>query len=237
MKIAVLEDDRETADFIKNTLSGPGLGYSCETFHDGKSLVRTLKYTSFDLLILDWMVPGMSGKTVLEWVRRNWASNVPVIFLTARNLESDVASILNSGADDYIIKPVSPRVLAARVRALFRRAYSNDNSTKIEKYGLYEFRPKPKTAFLDGAAISMTPREFELAIYLFRHADRPIPRSAIISTIWKDEISLNSRTLETHISWIRRKLQIRPEHGYRLIAIYGYGYRLESLLTAETYSN
>jgi DNA-binding response OmpR family regulator len=137
--------------------------------------------------------------------------------------------VLNLGADDYMVKPVAASVLSARVNALLRRTYQMQSSAQREKYGIYEFALGGREVFMRGSSVKLTPKEFELALLLFRNAGRPLSRGYVYELVWKQNADLSCRTMDAHVSMIRAKLNLRPEHGYRLAPVYGYGYRLDSL--------
>ncbi len=199
MRIAVLDDDSAQADLVCQTLSAAG--HVCHAYGAGRELVRQLRRQTFDLLVLDWNVPDMSGEEVLRWVRESLSERLPVLFMTSRGRETDITSILNTGADDYVVKPVSAAVLLARVGSLLRRAYHLKPAAAKEVFGEFEF---------------------DLL-------SRPLSRAHILDVIWKQATDIPSRTMDTHVSMLRSKLGLRPEHGYRLTPIYGYGYRLERI--------
>jgi DNA-binding response OmpR family regulator len=232
MRIAVLDDDQAQTDLICQTLSAAG--HICHAFSSGRELVRQLRRQTFDLLVLDWNVPDMSGEEVLRWVRQSLSDRQPVLFLTSRGRETDITSILNLGADDYVVKPTAASVLLARVSSLLRRAYQLSDSATREVYGDYDFNLMAKQVLLKGTAVALTPKEFELALLLFQHLSRPLSRAHILDVIWKQVTDIPSRTLDTHVSMLRAKLDLRPEQGYRLTPIYGYGYRLERVERAES---
>jgi DNA-binding response OmpR family regulator len=225
MRIAVLDDDTAQTDFICQTLAAAG--HSCHAFSKGGELVRQLRRQTFDLLVLDWNVPDMSGDQVLHWVRQTLSARLPVLFMTNRSRETDIAAMLNSGADDYVVKPVAEPVLIARVGSLLRRAYQMHPPTLKETFGSYEFDVKSRQATVAGRTVALTQKEFDLALLLFQHMSRPLSRAHILDVIWKQSSDIPSRTMDTHVSMLRSKLGLRPENGYRLTPIYGYGYRLE----------
>lgn len=225
MRIAVLDDDSAQADLVCQTLTDAG--HICHTYTSGRELVRQLRRQTFDLLVLDWNVPDMSGEEVLRWVRGSLSERLPVLFMTSRGGESDITSILNTGADDYMVKPVSPAVLLARVGSLLRRTYYLKPPAAKEVFGELEFDLGARHVVVRGAKVSVTQKEFELALLLFQHLGRPLSRAHILDVIWKQASNIPSRTMDTHVSMLRSKLGLRPEHGYRLTPIYGYGYRLE----------
>ncbi|HKR38511.1 MAG TPA: response regulator transcription factor [Paraburkholderia sp.] len=225
MRIAVLEDDPAQADFVCQTLAADG--HVCHTFAEGRVLVKQLRRETFDLLVLDWNVPTMSGEEVLQWVRQTLAERLPVLFMTSRSREIDISAMLNNGADDYVVKPVSAVVLLARVRSLLRRAYQIDRSVSSEVFGEFEFELRSREVRARGEPVRLTQKEFELALLLFRHLSQPLSRAHILESIWRHDTEIPTRTMDTHVSMLRAKLGLRPEHGYRLTPIYGYGYRLE----------
>jgi len=227
MRICVLDDDLTHTEFVTETLTAAG--HTCRAFTDGKALIHELLRHTFDLLVLDWNMPTMSGEAVLEWVTKNLTSKLPVLFLTSRSHEADIVAILNAGADDYIIKPVSRPLLLARVDTLLRRAYRLEVTEPNQQFGIYEFDHENQKVLVHGAPVTLTQKEFDLALLLFRNVSRPLSRTHIRETVWRQDADVPSRTMDTHISQIRSKLVLRPQNGYRVVPIYSYGYRLEKL--------
>lgn len=228
MNIASLEDDLAQSQFIAQSLVAAG--YPCTQFHTGKSLIAALTKThSFDLLILDWEIPDVSGLDVLHWVRNNQGYALPVLFLTSRTSETDLVAGLQAGADDYMLKPIRAGELVARVQALIRRMNPIVPSSERFSFGPYDIDPIEATISLNGVDVLLAPKEFELALLLFRNPGRLFSRDVLAASVWNREIPATSRTLDTHLSNIRRKLKLRPENGVRLNASYALGYRLESL--------
>ncbi|MFM0033312.1 response regulator transcription factor [Paraburkholderia strydomiana] len=226
MKVAVLEDSREIREFVSHQLTSAG--YQCQEFVDSRSLLDELRRQTFDLLVLDWMLPDRPGTEVLHWVRANLPRTLAVLFLTSRASDDDMSSVLNSGADDYLVKPVTSAMLLARTRALLRRCSIPAESSGPQSFDDFEFDSGRGELRLRGTLISLTPKQFALALLLFQHLDDPLPNAQIIETVWRrapDEPAL--RTLSTHASMLRTKLGLRPQNGYRLMPIYGYGYRLQ----------
>jgi len=227
MKVAVLDDDKAVLESVTALLRDAG--FACVAFDGGRSLVRALHRETFDLFIIDWNLPDLSGLNVLEWIRNQIGAQPPVLLLTNRVSEEDMVSGLRAGADDFVTKPYQPAVLLARVEALARRSTMNLSRT-TEAYGNIEFELTSKTLRLGGEVIHLTPKEFNLALLLFRNLNRAVSRAYIFETIWGMDPDLSTRTLDIHISKIRSKLSLRPETGYRLTPVYGYGYRLEEFL-------
>ena len=228
MRIAALDDDPAQLEAVERVLTAAG--HSCRTFALAKSLMAALRRDTFDLLILDWNLPDVSGVETIRWVRANLAAPPPMLLLTSRSSEADVVDGLNAGADDYVVKPVQPTVLSARVHALLRRAYPARPAERIEVFEGYAFDTAAETVRIDGAeAPALTSKEFSLALLLFRNTHRALSRAHILEAVWGRNPDLPTRTLDMHISRIRSKLSLRPETGFRLAPVYSYGYRLERL--------
>lgn len=227
MRLAVLDDDRALCAHVASALRGAG--HSCFEFYSGEALRRALRRESFDLLILDWELPDLSGIDLLAWVRSTLPSPPPVIMLTGRSDDSDIVSGLDTGADDYVTKPVQLPVLKARVEALLRRSYGEVGAPKVESFGDHVFDPMAKTISVRGEPIDVTAKEYGLALQLFRNLNRPLSRSHLMESVWGRNPDIPSRTLDAHVSQIRNRLGLRPENGLRLASVYSFGYRLETL--------
>jgi DNA-binding response OmpR family regulator len=227
MRIAILDDDENLLELTHSCLAAAG--HHCHSFTSGKAMLHQLHRESFDLLILDWQVPDLSGTEVLEWVREKLSKTLPVLFITSRSDEDDIVAGLAAGADDYMIKPIRKGELQARVGALLRRAYPNQVQKEIVEYGPYQFDVKASRLSFNQEAIELTQKEFDLALTLFRNLGRPLSRAYILEAVWSRDIDIPSRTMDTHISRVRSKLNLRPENGYRLAPVYSYGYRLEQM--------
>lgn len=224
MKVAILDHDRTVLDAVADLLEDAG--YSCATFENGRQLFRALHRETFDLFIIDWNLPDLPGLNVLEWIRNQIGAQPPVLLLTNRMSDEDLVAGLRAGADDFVSKPYQPAVLLARVEALARRSTMNLSRT-TESYGPFDFELTSKSLRRRGEVVHLTPKEFSLALLLFRNLNRAVSRAYIFETIWGIDPDLSTRTLDIHISKIRAKLGLRPEAGYRLTPVYGYGYRLE----------
>ncbi|PLZ03829.1 DNA-binding response regulator [Burkholderia sp. WAC0059] len=231
MRIAVLDDEPDQLEFVCEALTIAG--HACHAFSRGEDLLKRLRRETFDLLVLDWLVPDVGGDEVLRWVRLNQRASLPVIFMTNRGRDIDVALMLNSGADDYVVKPVSALVLTARVGALLRRAYGSQQPELTKTFGVYAFDLAARQASVDGCPVYLTHKEFDLALMLFQRLGQPLSRAHIFEAIWRQAEDIPSRTMDTHISVLRSKLNLRPENGFRLTPIYGYGYRLERVDAAS----
>ena len=227
MEIALLEDNPTDAKLIKSYLESSG--HECNVFETGQSLLYQLPNHSYALLIIDWELPDIAGDRVLSWVRENIGSDLPVIFVTGRDSTQDIVAMLDAGADDYMTKPVNLEEMLARITALVRRSRLPEkasNSIKIEPYSLDFNSHRIAKA---GAEISLTPKEFELAGYLLQNIGELLSRSRLLEEIWGYGPEIHTRTIDIHISRIRKKLELTEEHGWKLTSIYHKGYRLERL--------
>jgi len=213
-------------DLARRTLEG--IGHDVHCFIDGRTLQRELRRESFDLLILDWELPDISGIEVVRWARENLEQPVPVLFVTNRCEESDVIEGLSAGADDFMVKPIRIGELTARVNALLRRAYPQKCSGAFV-IGRYSFDPATAQIRVGDENIVLKQREFDLAVFLFQNVGRLLSRKHLLEAVWGIEAEVTSRSLDTHASRLRAKLGLMPENGYRLVAIYSVGYRLEAV--------
>lgn len=234
MRIALLEDEPHLAELVSTWIDGSG--YQCTHFADGRSLINALKRDSFDLLVLDWMVPEVDGEGVLVWVRENINWRIPIVFMTQRDNEEDIVKILSLGADDYITKPVREKEMLARLTALARRANVLETTKDNLEFGPYSIDLRTNTVSKNGDSIKLTQKEFELVLFLFRNLGRIVSRGHMLESVWGHSKDINTRTADTHISRIRNKLGLTPENGWRISAIYHHGYRLEQLERNETLS-
>ncbi|MBI5908664.1 MAG: response regulator transcription factor [Betaproteobacteria bacterium] len=231
MRIALLEDEQDQADLVSAWLNAAG--HSCRVYMLGKDLVREAQRETFDLFLLDWEVPGMSGAQVLVWIRANIAEPVPVLFVTARQREEDIVHALSSGADDYMVKPLGKLELLARVDALVRRSRaSGQQAEDVLEYGRLSVDCRNRQAKLDGEEVAMTQKDFELTVFLLRNMGRLLSRGHILEAVWGQSAEINTRTVDTHVSRIRGKLKLTAENGWRLSAVYQHGYRLERVAAA-----
>ena len=226
MRIAIADDDKVVRDHAEVTLSLAG--HQCKTFANGRDVIAQLKRETFDLILLDWNMPGMTAIEVIEWTRQNLVDVPRIIVLTSRNEDSDIAYALDAGADDFITKPASGEVIRARVTAALRRAGAAQNEGRYERRGIYAFDRLDNSVSFEGETVRLTPKEFALALLFFDNLQRPLSRGYILQRLWNNTTDLSTRTLDMHASKIRSKLCLRPENGYRLQTLSGYGYRLDT---------
>lgn len=225
VRIALLEDDEPQLKLVQHWLER--VGHNCHPHQEAATFQREIKRTSFDLLLIDWELPVSSGIEVLGWVRREVDWPVPVIFMTARDGERDIVRALEAGADDYIIKPASEAVTLARIHALERRM--GGDRKPLQTFGSVVIDHQRGEIRLNDSRAELTEREYQLAVMLFNNAGRIISRDHLLESIWGISANIATRTVDTHVSRLRQKLQLTPEHGWQLKAVYQHGYRLERL--------
>jgi len=223
MKIASLEDDLDQACYIRDILTAGG--YSCLSYQESTRFLEALRTESFDLALVDWQLPDMDGDEVVRQLRAQYGYSLPVIFVTSRNLETDLVQGLAAGADDYLIKPLRPAELLARIGAHLRRRAAQPAGAPFA-VAAYLIDPVAGAISLNGSPVALTPKEFELALLFFRNIGRLMSRDVLAETVWNRAIPSTSRTLDTHLSNIRQKLQLQPRNGLRLTSSYALGYRL-----------
>ena len=226
MRIAILEDDPDQLVLLKRLAMEDG--HDVHAYVSGREVMKQAGRESFDLFILDWQVPDVSGAEVLMWLRANVSPTVPILFVTVRDSEQDIVFALEHGADDYMIKPVRRQELVARLHALLRRAYPREEKKQLS-FPPFEIDLRRNEIRRDGNLIEVTPKEFELTVTLFRNIGRLLSRGHLQETVWGRSGDLATRTVDTHVSQVRKKLDLRPESGYRIVPVYNYGYRLEKM--------
>jgi len=231
MRIALLEDDPFQSEVIVQILSQSG--HDVVTYTDGATLLRMLGRSSYDMLILDWHTPGMLGIDVLSVVRSRHKEVLPVLFVTAEEGEKSLVRALTHGADDYIAKPFRIAELRARVDALLRRAYPIPYGRLPFAVGPYHFNTQRQQITLHGEPVTLTGIEFQLALLLFSNVGRTLSRDHIFGQVWGRNSSEYTRTIDSHVSRIRMKLNIEPVNEVRLVAVYKHGYRVDHLKPAD----
>lgn len=228
MKIALIEDDAIQSKPICAWLEGAG--NDCHCFEKCQDFLTALdENNSYDMLLLDWELPDRSGLELLRWIRTNTGHNLPVMFLTCRDDEEDIVTALKSGADDYLVKPAREKELLARIEAVSRRMRHPHGAPSNYTIGPFEVDPHSRQLHKNGQPLTLTQKEFSLAQYLLGNLGQLVTRQELLEKVWQQSASLNTRTVDTHISRLRRKLELFPEQGWHLTAVYQYGYRLDWL--------
>ena len=231
--ILVVEDERELNALIRCHLEDEG--HRVLQAFDGPSAVRQAELEHLDMVILDWMLPGLDGLEVSRRLRRR--SIVPILMLTARTEEVDRVLGLEVGADDYLTKPFSIRELLARVRAIFRRIELQSTLSTASGPTLIELGPlrvdtNEHIARVDNQVLDLTPKEFDLLVLLVQHPGRAFARDYLLDKVWGYEYGgLETRTVDTHVLRLRKKL---GTVGERIETVWGVGYRFARASSARS---
>jgi len=222
-RILVVEDERGLADAVGYALRAEG--HEVELVEDGERALEAVSATSFDALVLDVMLPGISGIEVCRRVRAE--SAVPIVIVTARDAVADRVVGLEAGADDYLTKPFAITELLARIRAVLRRRELDAGEAQpVRDVGGLHLDLERYEARADGKPIQLTPSELKLLVFLAREPGRVFSRREIMQHLWESEYIGNERAVDLHISNIRRKIERDPENPERLLTVRGAGYRL-----------
>ena len=223
MRIALFDADPAERALIAQLLEKSG--FECRTYTDPRALVVDARARPFDALVVDWKGhPGDSGAVLGQ--TRAAATRTPTLMMVANGGEDDIIAGLSRGADDYLIKPIRPSELIARLQALLRRAYPNETLERYE-FEPYRFEPDACDVEISGERVVLTQKEFDLGLLLFRNAGRPLSRNHIREVVWGGDADISSRTMDTHVSRLRTKLGLNTRSAYRVMPVYGYGYRLD----------
>lgn len=227
MKIALLEDELDQAENLRRLLTENG--HICEHFVSGQSFMYAVTHHSYDLLIMDWQLPDCEGIDIVPQVRQQLNWRIPVLFLTQRDQEEDIVRALTAGADDYLVKPARAAELMARIHALSRRLAAEGTASDEIVKGPFKLDLKARTVFCHGEPVTLTDKDFELTSFMFQNIGRLLSRDYLLERVWGLNGSINTRTVDTHMSRLRRKLKINPENGFRIRTVYQHGYRLEEV--------
>ena len=225
MRIAVLDDDPLQLEMIEHVAKESG--HQCKCYATGSACLQDLRRESFDMLVVDWELPDTSGPEVVRWVRQQLKSEMPILFITYRSEEADIVEGLSSGADDFMVKPLRVGELKARIHALLRRAYPVSDEATLH-FGPYTFQRNDLTVHFHDKMVTLTHREFALALLLFTNEGRLLSRDYLREAVWGQNSEVLSRSLDTHVSRLRQLLQLRPGNSYAISAVYGLGYRLDA---------
>ena len=238
MQIGILEDDHDQRDYL--TLCLEAQGHELAGFERASQLLRALRERSFDLLIIDWQLPDACGMELTRTLRSEHGWRGLILFITASQGEEDVVHALQHGADDFLAKPIRPAELTARVEALGRRFVTSDTNYLQPKVAIsdqYRIEPDEHTIWCGEEPVALTQREYQLASLLLRHVGELYSRAYLLEMIWRVNGDISTRTVDTHVSRLRRKLGLNGSRGLRLKSVYQYGYRLESCATAPVKSS
>ena len=223
-KILVVDDEPQIVKVVKAYLEQSG--FQVVTAADGKTALTTFQREKPDFMILDLNLPGMDGLDVCRAVRHE--SNIPILMLTARVEEADKLVGLELGADDYVVKPFSPREVVARVRTIFRRTAAVDlPKPELIQVGDLQIDPDQHTVIVSDRQIELTPTEFDILVVLARQPKRVFTRLQIMEQAQGDAFEGYERTIDAHIKNIRLKLETNPKKPAYIHTVFGVGYKLE----------
>lgn len=223
-RILLIEDEENLGEALQYQLRREGFDVERET--DGATGLERFTNDGADLVLLDLMLPGMSGEEVCRAIRQE--SRVPIIMLTAKDDEIDKVLGLELGADDYVTKPFSSRELLARIRAVLRRVGEGDDPVKVLEAGGIRLDPERFEVTRDGDEVRLTRKEFELLELLMANAGRAMQRETLIDRIWGTDYFGDTRTLDVHMKRLRSKLEEDPHAPRHLLTVRGVGYKFTS---------
>jgi phosphate regulon transcriptional regulator PhoB len=225
--ILIVDDEPDIVQLISYNLHKAGFQISKAL--DGEEALQVVRTGHLDLIILDLMLPGIHGMELCRILRNNpKTAHVPIIMLTARGEESDKVRGLESGADDYMTKPFSPKELIARVKAVLRRSKERTTEDKTIRLGDLTIDLETFSVSKDGAPLNLSATEFKLLLYLAQRKGRVFSRDQLLDAVWKEEAFVESRTVDVHISRLRTRIEDDPSNPRYLKTRRGVGYYVES---------
>lgn len=215
MKVLIVEDEKAISDLIEMSLSSAG--YQCECAYEGFEAADKIEKNTYDLILLDIMLPGLNGYELMEYIRQ---TEMPAIFITARHEVKDIVKGLKLGADDYIVKPFEIVELLARIETVLRRFYKAENLLRL---GNITIDSGSMVVKKDGRIIDLTVKEFKLLLLFVRNKNIALFRETLYEKVWETEYMGDTRTVDLHVLRLRKKLGWED----KIKAIYKVGYRLE----------
>ena len=221
MKVLIIDDEPMIIETVETKLRKEGFStFTADSAEEGMRLFRRVKP---DLVILDIMLPQRSGFDFCRAVRKE--SQAPIIFVSARADESDRVKGLELGADDYVVKPFNLGELAARVKAILRRATGEPVKEVIER-GNLKIDPRSHEAWIDGKPLALSPKEYALLYFLARNVGQVFSRETLLDRVWGRDAFVSARTVDVHIRWLRTRIEIDPNNPVRIATVRGVGYKL-----------
>ncbi len=227
-KVLVVEDNANLAFGLTRSLESEG--YDVESAEDGLRGFEMARTGNPDLVVLDLMLPGMDGYTILKRLRAE-GKDVPVLILTARGEEADKVFGFRLGADDYVTKPFSLSELLARVQAILRRAKGpdkSDESAAVEQFGEVSINTLARSVKKGSGEVALTPKEFDLLLALVRRRGAVVSRLELLKEVWGHQAEVMTRTVDIHIAELRRKLEKDPSTPKHILTVWKAGYRLQA---------
>ncbi|NTV09442.1 MAG: response regulator transcription factor [Zoogloea sp.] len=224
MRVAILDSDPTQSSDLMRWLGDEG--HQVYTFPLADAFMRVFQEEVFDFILMAQTLPDMPGISVLEWLRGRRKDDTPVIFMTADYNEGDASTVLSAGADDCLVKPLRRLELLSRISAILRRVMRGPN--ELELHG-YCFDLQKRVVTLNGRKVELTEKEFDLGVFLFRNIGRTISRGHLLEAVWGRNPDVPTRTVDSHISRLRKKLGLQDASPLRLLTTYKFGYRLERM--------
>lgn len=232
MRIAILDNDPQQRALISQALGDAHHDWVAYSRIDAL-LAGLREGDAADLLLWHWQ-PESEGWQRLRELRQGRPA-LPVLVVTGRAPEYELAGLLEQGKCDYLVRPLRRAEVALRARVLVARSQPDKLAGPTQRFGRYAFDVRAARLLLDGQTITLTQKEFDLALLFFRNLGRPLSRATIHEAVWPKDAEFSSRTMDTHVSRVRSKLGLRPENGFRLSPVYSYGYQLEQLVGNAQY--
>ncbi|MDK2880094.1 MAG: two-component system, OmpR family, response regulator ResD [Thermoanaerobacteraceae bacterium] len=222
IRVLMVDDEKRMVELVKLYLEKEG--YVVDEAYDGQQALDMINKTKYNLIILDLMLPVVDGWTVCKEIRKKY--DIPVIMLTARGEEFDKVLGFELGADDYVVKPFSPRELTARVKALLRRLGPREEQEETLEFPDLIIEPESRMVKVNDKDVDLTPKEFDLLYYLARNRDKVFTREKLLEEVWGYDFFGSLRTVDTHIKQLREKLGRSKAASY-INTVWGVGYKFE----------
>ncbi len=224
MKILIVDDEPNVVELVDYNLKLNG--FTTDTAFDGRTAMQKIKEGSYDLVILDQMLPLVSGIEVLKSIREHKDLNTtPVLMLTAKSEEGDVVQALNFGADDYITKPFRVHEMIARVKSILRRSSTSSSGGAAYKFADFEINEDRFEVLVSGKPVRFTTKEFRLLLFMIQNPNRVIRREQLLNDVWGYDYLGESRTVDVHVLNVRKKIEPNPKNPKYLVTIIGEGYK------------
>lgn len=225
-KVLIVDDEERIRRLLHLYLTKEG--YEIEEAYDGKTALATILEKDFDLVLLDIMLPEMDGIQVIQEVRKH--KETPIIMITARGEESQRVEGFQSGADDYIVKPFSPREVILRAKAVLKRTQVLEPESAVLTFPDLEIFPETRLIAVEGEPITLTPKEFELLHFLAQHQEKVFTRETLLKEVWRYDYFGDLRTVDTHVKRLREKLQKKSKLVAKMIVtVWGTGYKFSPM--------
>lgn len=220
-KILIVDDEKDLCEILEFNLSSEG--FETDTAHSAEQALKK-SLDEYNLILLDVMMGEMSGYKMADKVRKELHLSVPIIFMTAKTAENDILTGFNVGGDDYISKPFSIKEVVARIKAVLKRGRQEVASAKVYRMEGLEVDVNSKSLTIEGDAINLTRKEFEIIALLLKHQGQYISRNEILNRIWSDDVIVTERNVDVNIARLRKKI---GDYGKYIVGKSGYGYAIK----------